>query len=69
MTPKTAHLDARTIGDVSLHGWKEKFADAVAKRAPVTDDVVRAALGTLFLALSLRHVIKSLRAVSRELRS
>jgi hypothetical protein len=62
-------VDAKTVGDAGLHGWKETFANAVARRAPVADDVVRAALGTLFFALSLRHVIRSLRAVGRELRS
>jgi hypothetical protein len=56
----------KTVGDVGLHGWKEKVANEVARRAPVADDVVRAALGALF---SLRYVIRSLRAVSRELRS
>jgi hypothetical protein len=62
-------VDAKTVGDAGLHGWKETLANAVARRAPVADDVVRAVLGTLFFALSLRYVIRSLRAVGRELRS
>jgi hypothetical protein len=61
-------VDAKALGDAGLHGWKEKAADAVAKRAPIADDVVRAALGTIFFALALRYVIRSLRAVTRELR-
>ena len=59
-------MDAKTVGDVGLHGWKERFADAVAKRAPLSDDLVRAALGALFFALALRYVVRSLRAASRE---
>ena len=62
-------MDAKTVGDAGLHGWKETFANSIARRAPVADDVVRAALGALFFTLSLRYVIRSLRAVSRELRS
>jgi hypothetical protein len=61
-------VDAKRVGDAGLHGWKETFANAIARRAPVADDVVRAALGVLFFALSVRYVVRSLRAVSRELR-
>ena len=62
-------MDAKRLGQAGLHGWKEKLADRVAKRAPVADDVARAALGALFFALSLRYVVRSLRAAARELRS
>jgi hypothetical protein len=62
-------MDAKALGHAGLHGWKEKLADRVARRAPVADDIVRAALGALFFALSLRYVIRSLRAAARELRS
>jgi hypothetical protein len=60
-------MDAKALGDAGLHGWKEKVADTVARRAPIADDVVRAALGALFFALSLRYVIRSLLAAKREL--
>jgi hypothetical protein len=62
-------VDAKTIGDAGLHGWKETAANAVARRAPIADDVVRATLGLFFFAASLRYVLRSLSAVSRELRS
>ncbi len=62
-------MDVKRLGQAGLHGWKEKFADRVARRAPVADDVARAALGAVFFALSLRYVIRSLRAAARELRS
>ena len=61
-------MDAKTVGDAGLHGWKERFANEIARRSPVADDVVRAAFGALFFALSLRYVVRSLRAVTRELR-
>jgi hypothetical protein len=62
-------MDAIRLGHAGLHGWKEKLADRVARRAPVADDVARAALGGLFFFLSLRYVVTSLRAAARELRS
>lgn len=62
-----AAMDAKALGDAGLHGWKEKVADRVARRAPIADDIVRAGLGALFFALSLRYVIRSLLAARREL--
>jgi hypothetical protein len=49
-------VKVQDVGDAALHGWKEKAADAVARRAPVRDDYVRTALGLIFLALSLRYL-------------
>ena len=64
--------DVTTIGQAGLQGWREKAADAVAprvaKRAPVGDDQVRAAVGALFFVLSVMYVVKTLTAVSREVR-
>ena len=58
-------MDVTRLGQAGLHGWRERAADRVARRAPVADDVARAALGALFFALSLRYVVRSLRAVAR----
>jgi hypothetical protein len=49
-------MKVQDVGEAGLHGWKEKVADNVARRAPVRDDYVRAALGLLFLALSVRYL-------------
>ncbi len=57
------------MGHAGLHGWRKKVADRVAGRAPFADDAVRAVLGAAFFALSLRYVIRSLRAAARVLRS
>jgi hypothetical protein len=47
-------------------GWRAKVADSVARRAdasrlPLNDRQVRAALGLGFLALSVRHVVETVR--------
>jgi hypothetical protein len=62
-------MDARRLGDATLHGWREQVSDRVARRAPVADDVARAALGVLWFAISLAYVVRSVRALARELRS
>ena len=61
-------MNARTLGDVTLHGWREKAASRIGRRAPLADDLVRAALGVVFFALSVQYVVRTLRAVTRELR-
>ena len=44
-----------------LRGWRSSVADAVAapvaKRSPFAEDQVKAAIGALFLVLSLMYVI------------
>jgi hypothetical protein len=57
------------LGQAGLHGWRERVADPIAKRAPVADDVVRAAFGAVFFSLSLAYVVRSIRTLVRELRS
>ncbi len=62
-------MDSRSLADATLHGWRAKVADAVARRAPVRDDVARAALGVFWLAASALYVVQSVRALRRSLRS
>jgi hypothetical protein len=57
-------VKVQDVGDAALHGWKEKAADTVARRAPVRDDYLRAALGLVFLALSVRHLALTARALA-----
>ncbi|MGY1915343.1 hypothetical protein [Blastococcus sp. SYSU DS0973] len=56
-------MDAVTLGKAGLKGWRARVADAVAgpvaQRTPITDDQVRAAIGALFLALSVMYVAKA----------
>ena len=63
---------AKVVGFAGLSGWRQKVADAVAprvaKKAPVDADTVRAAVGALFLALSVMYVAKSLKAIVAEMR-
>ena len=62
---------AKVVGFAGLSGWREKVADAVAppvaNRTPLDADTVRAAVGALFLALSLVYVAKSLKAIVAEI--
>ena len=61
-------MDAKTLGDATLHGWKDSAATQAAHRAPVSDDLVRAALGMFFFAASLFYVVRTLKALTREAR-
>jgi hypothetical protein len=53
-------MDAIALGKAGLQGWRAKVADVVAepvaRRSGLTDDQVRAAIGALFLALSVVYV-------------
>ncbi len=62
-------MDLRRLGDATLHGWRAKVSNRVARRAPVADDVARAILGAAWFALSLAYVVRSLKALARELRA
>jgi hypothetical protein len=54
-------LKVKDVGDAALVGWREKAAGPVARKAPLRDEYVRAALGLLFLALSIRHLAETAR--------
>jgi hypothetical protein len=54
-------VKVQDVGHAALQGWRGKAADSVARRAPVRDDYVRAALGLLFLALTLRYLARTAR--------
>jgi hypothetical protein len=45
------------VGHAALSGWRKPVADAVAPRVPLRDDVVRAVVGFLFLALTVKYVV------------
>ncbi|MCZ2860459.1 hypothetical protein [Blastococcus sp. VKM Ac-2987] len=58
-------MDAVTFGKAGLKGWRARVADTVAgpvaQRTSVSDDQVRAAIGALFLALSVMYVAKAVK--------
>jgi hypothetical protein len=62
-------MDARHAGHAALSGWREPVADRLArplaKKAPVEEDTVRAAIGFLFLALSAYYVVMTARRIAR----
>ncbi len=63
-------MDAMTVGKAGLQGWRGKVADAVAapvaKRTGVADDQVRAAVGALFLVLSVMYVVGAVKRLASE---
>ena len=58
-------MNVKEVGNAALVGWRGKAAEPVARKAPVKDEYVRAAIGLLFLGLTIRH----LAATARRLRS
>ena len=60
------------LGQAGLQGWRGKVADGisqpVAKRAPVKEDQVRAAVGAAFFVLAVVYVIKTISAATRQAR-
>lgn len=62
---------ASGVGDAALTGWRRHFArrvaPAVSRRTPIGQDDVRRAIGGFFFALSLYHVVGTLRrAIANE---
>lgn len=61
---------ATQAGQAALQGWRKKVADTVAEpvagRTGMDEEQVRALVGTLFFALSVLYVVKTLRGVARE---
>jgi hypothetical protein len=61
-------MDAITVGKAGLQGWREKVADAVAepvaRRSGLSDDQVRAAVGALFLVLSVLYVVNAVKQLA-----
>jgi hypothetical protein len=60
------------MGQAGLQGWREKVADVVsepvAKRAPLEEDQVRAAIGAVFFVLSVMYVFKTVTGVVKQAR-
>jgi len=61
-------MDAVAVGKAGLQGWRGKVADAVAdpvaRHSGLTDDHVRAAVGAIFLALSVLYVVGAARRLA-----
>ena len=60
------------IGQAGLQGWREKVGDNIApplaKRTPLEEDQIRAAVGVLFFVLSVMYVVKTVTDASKRLR-
>ncbi|MGI8623421.1 MAG: hypothetical protein ACR2NB_08035 [Solirubrobacteraceae bacterium] len=59
---------ATRVGQAGLQGWREKVADGIAEplsdRTPLDEDQVRAVIGSIFFALSVMYVVKTLRSAA-----
>jgi hypothetical protein len=64
--------DLKQVGQAGLKGWRAKVGDAVAppvaKRSPLGEDDVRAAVGAVFFALAAVYVIRTAATLVRGLR-
>ena len=60
-------MDVVAAGKAGLQGWRAKVGDAVAgpvaRRSPLTDDQVRAAIGGVFFVLSMVYVVGTIRRI------
>ena len=54
-------MKVKDVGNAALVGWREKAAEPVARKAPLRDDYVRAAIGLVFLGLTIRHLAETVR--------
>jgi hypothetical protein len=65
--PKTEHF-----GHAGLTGWRETLADRVAppvaRKAPVSEDQVRAIVGATFFLLSLYYVATTIARMAKAAR-
>ena len=56
--------DTKAFGQAGLVGWRKAIADraapTAAKRAPVSEEQVRAAIGAVFFLLSLYYVVSTI---------
>lgn len=60
--------DVKQVGFAGLQGWRAKVGDVVAgpaaKRTPFSEDQVRAAVGVLFLVLSIKYIVDAVRRLN-----
>ena len=61
-------MDAHKLGQAGLVGWRrkvgERIADPVSRRTGLTFDQALAIVGAIFFVLTLRRLIRMLRAAS-----
>ena len=64
--------DMKRMGQAGLLGWRAKVGDVVAqpvaKRSPLGEDDVRAAVGAVFFVLAAVYVIRTAATLIRGLR-
>ena len=62
-------MDTKTVGIARLRGWRSTVANVtagpVARRSPLSEDQVKAAVGAVFLVLSIMYVLAAVKDVIR----
>ncbi len=65
--------DTKTYGQAGLVGWRKAIADRAAppaaKRAPISEEQVRAAIGGAFFLLSVYYVVSTVVRMVKSARS
>jgi hypothetical protein len=65
--------EPQSIAQAGLVGWRKAIADTVApraaRRAPVSEDQLRSAIGAGFFLLSLYYVVTTIARVIKRARS
>ncbi len=58
-------MQTKQVGLAGLRGWRSSLANTVApqvaKRSPLGEDQVRAAVGAIFLVLSVMYVVGAIK--------
>jgi hypothetical protein len=69
----TCHMEAKSVGQAGLRGWRASVANAVAprvsQRTGMSEGRVQALIGLAFLALSVMYVVKSARELVHQFQS
>ena len=60
-------METKNVGMAGLRGWRGSVASAVAtpvaKRSSLGEDQVRAAIGAIFLILSLMYILGAIKEI------
>lgn len=66
-------MEAKSVGQAGLRGWRKSVADAVApqvsKRTGISEGQAQAVIGFVFLALSVLYVVKAGRELLAQYRA
>jgi hypothetical protein len=72
VTVTRTRAGAQELGQHALQGWRKHVADAaaprIAGRTRLSEADIRGAIGLLFIALAIRHLVVTAKRFARERR-